>query len=76
MLRGTAKLVASSLGDHELYDLATDPAETHDLYATQPQPALEQALQEWIRATPRPNAAQQRVNQEQMRRLRSLGYLQ
>jgi arylsulfatase A-like enzyme len=34
------KLIRSSDGAHELYDLAADPEERHDLYAEQPEAAL------------------------------------
>jgi arylsulfatase A-like enzyme len=76
LFRGSSKLISSSLGVQELYDLANDPSEKTDLYRTESPQALESTLQDWIRSTPRLRAAQQPVDREQMKRLRSLGYLQ
>jgi len=76
LFQGASKMISSSLGVRELYDLANDPDEKTDLYQTAPPLALESALRDWIRVTPRLSAAQQPVNLEQMKRLRSLGYVQ
>ncbi|HXB68817.1 MAG TPA: sulfatase [Candidatus Acidoferrales bacterium] len=74
--QGSSKLISSSSGGRELYDLANDPDETANLYATDRPLALEGALREWIRRTPSLSAAQHPLDQEEMKHLRSLGYLQ
>jgi hypothetical protein len=73
---GMRKMIYSSDGRRELYDLATDPSERHNLYqAGAPEPAqLRTALEEWSRqSTPRFSelgSANSKVEQ----RLKSLGY--
>jgi arylsulfatase A-like enzyme len=83
LFRGSSKIISSSLGIREEYDLAADPNEKVDLYSIAPRLALESVLLDWIRSTPRFREAAQPLNSkqikrdsEQMRRLRSLGYLQ
>jgi arylsulfatase A-like enzyme len=76
VVQGAFKMISSSLGVRELYNLANDPAEKTDLYKANPPLGLESALQDWIRTTPRLHAAQQPLNPKQLNRLRSLGYLQ
>jgi arylsulfatase A-like enzyme len=75
--RGGLKLIASSLGPMELYDIGADPAEARDLAKTSL--ALGSALLEALRAperrAPRPAPSEQ-DDGETMRKLRSLGYVQ
>jgi arylsulfatase A-like enzyme len=75
LFRGSSKLISSSLGVRELYNLAKDPQEKTDLYSTAPQASLDSALQDWIRTTPRPHTAQEPVDPERLKHLRSLGYV-
>lgn len=76
LFQGSSKMISSSSGDRELYDLAKDPKEQANLYQEHPPLALETALHDWLRNTPRNRATQQPLDEIQMKRLRSLGYLQ
>jgi len=76
VLRGSSKLISSSNGVRELYDVANDPGEKNNLYPAGSPAVLEDFLQEWMRSTPRRRESQQPLDPEQMKRLRSLGYLQ
>ncbi len=72
------KLVASSDGRRELYDLAADPKETRNIYSEQSDTArrLEAEMERWLDAHP-PLADQQEAasDAEAEARLRDLGYL-
>ncbi|UCE84559.1 MAG: sulfatase, partial [Deltaproteobacteria bacterium] len=74
---GDLKLIATTAGGRELYDLSRDPAERNDLYdAAAPPHALERALEAWLAgraAAPRGSAG--RPDAEMRARLRALGYL-
>jgi len=76
VFRGTSKLISSSLGLQEFYDLGKDPKEQNNLYSAAPPVELEAFLREWVRNTSRVRQAQQPVDPETLNRLRSLGYLQ
>jgi len=73
---GSLKLVTSTTGKHELFDLARDPAERHNLMATEPAEGhpLETQLREFVRLIPG-NSSKPVQNDAQLRRLRGLGYV-
>jgi arylsulfatase A-like enzyme len=70
------KLIVSSTGRRELYDLSCDPEENRDLYASRPPQAqpLEAALNRWVQRLPRPRTAA--TDPGELRRLKTLGYVQ
>jgi len=76
MRRGSMKLIVSSDGHRELYDLASDPDEGHDLYAAEPARAerLFALFRDWESNLPRRRAGTSR-DDEMVKRLKSLGYL-
>ncbi|HVS08466.1 MAG TPA: sulfatase [Planctomycetota bacterium] len=77
---GRYKLIRSSDGDHELYDLAADPGEQANLFAERPElaerllRALERALAAPPEATGAP-AAPAALGEADRAELRALGYL-
>jgi len=73
------KLISSSDGQNELYDLVQDPRESQNLYESQPEVAtrLTHQLQEFFASRMR---SEERVEQaplskEELKRLKSLGYV-
>ena len=74
--RGPYKLIVSDHGKHELFDVESDPRELHNLTVLDlPQAAgLESEMREWLRMVPA-QAVSKPVNEEQMRRLKGLGYV-
>ena len=76
MRSGSWKLILSTRGKHELFDLNRDPAETHNLTATAPPETrgLHTALRAWIAQIPQSDAKAVR-NEEQLKLLRGLGYV-
>jgi arylsulfatase A-like enzyme len=77
---GSMKIIVSSRGDTELYDLAADPGETTNLADARPEltRTLASQLAAWsARAAPVQGAASTlpELDQETLRALRSLGYL-
>jgi arylsulfatase A-like enzyme len=88
---GAWKLTTSSAGETWLYDLATDPAESRDRAAEEPErvQAMAAALDAWRNQTPLPSDAplpraerqrrkevQESANGESREPLRALGYVQ
>ena len=77
---GRWKLIAWSDGSPELYDLAADPNELHNLYKPgNPQvAALVASLNQWTAAAPRPSSSppDKPVDKTTLEKLRSLGYIQ
>ena len=82
---GDLKLFASERGDDQLFDLARDPGELKDISAESPEETakLRSRLEAWLEAVPkwthgtegggsRPNRSS--LTEEEIRRLRSLGY--
>lgn len=73
------KLIVSSDGENELYDLANDPGESSNLLAAEPQVAeslaatLESILARRTAATER--IEQPPLTEEELKRLKSLGYI-
>jgi arylsulfatase A-like enzyme len=62
----------------ELYRTGEDPAERRNLYAPDHPEArrLEEALLGWLRAAPQPGPGQTAPSEEDLKRLRSLGYVE
>jgi arylsulfatase A-like enzyme len=73
------KLISSSDGAHELYDLSHDPYESDNRYETAPEVAqrLTTSLHEFFAGRMRSNARvdQTPLSEEELERLRSLGYV-
>jgi arylsulfatase A-like enzyme len=71
------KLIVHTDGRRELYDIVHDRAETRDMYTSDSGRLMpmEAAFQQWIRKMPK-NAASGSLDPDELRRLRSLGYLQ
>jgi arylsulfatase A-like enzyme len=79
LYRGGYKLIATSRGELELYDLETDPTETTDLSTDLPDVvhALRAALIGWEKATPFYTRLEDEIPSEQvLERLKSLGYIE
>jgi arylsulfatase A-like enzyme len=77
LFSGPLKLILSSAGKRELYNLLTDPAEEHNLYSEQSAVCqqLRVQLEQWIRAIPAPRKTPPR-SKSGLDQLRSLGYVQ
>ena len=78
MLSGSSKLIYSPDGKPEFYDLSNDPNEDHDLYRPDiaSHAALRDRMQEWIRITPKRYLTQAPIDPAELKRLKSLGYVQ
>jgi arylsulfatase A-like enzyme len=78
--RDGVKYIWSSGGDHELYDLAADPVEEHNLIADRPQlaQALDAELRSWLRSLqPQHSDAQHsELDPVTKKALEALGYVQ
>jgi arylsulfatase A-like enzyme len=75
---GNLKLIVSDKGKRELFDLSQDPLELHNLTARnlpEAQP-LDNALRQWIGAIPARAKQAAPASQQQMDRLKGLGYVQ
>ena len=77
---GNDKLISSTAGQRELYDLSQDPGELRNLCAERREECtgLEATLQEWLRAAMlklRP-ASPGALSKDSVERLKSLGYIQ
>ncbi|NWG32749.1 MAG: sulfatase [Rhodocyclaceae bacterium] len=77
VISGNMKLIVSTTGRKELYDLAADPAEERDLYRAGHPVAreLEARLREALQTLPRRQAQPSRLDVERLRQLKSLGYI-
>ena len=76
---GSMELITSTAGSTELYDLASDPTEEHDLYRTDDPRAIElkDRLDAWISTIPKsPLKHPAKPESQAIERLRSLGYAQ
>ena len=75
---GSWKLIAWTEGPPELYDLATDPDEIHNLYRVDDPhaKALADRLSAWVAAAPRHFDEPSKLNNGSLEKLKSLGYAQ
>jgi arylsulfatase A-like enzyme len=77
IISGNMKLITSNRGKRELYDLAKDPSETHNLFATDDRGRkLEATLDNWLALVKPPAENTLPVGRQQLDRLKALGYLQ
>jgi hypothetical protein len=78
MLVGSWKLITSTEGPPELYDLAADPGETHNLYRVDDPHAkiLADRLSAWVASAPRQFEAPGKLDKNSFEKLKSLGYAQ
>ncbi|MEO8132232.1 MAG: sulfatase-like hydrolase/transferase, partial [Bryobacteraceae bacterium] len=72
------KLITSSSGKYEVYDIAADPNELHDLTAAQESKATELGteLKAWVKTMPARPKQQVKLDGDAVQRLKSLGYVQ
>jgi len=77
VFQGTLKLITASTGKSELYDLSADPGERNNLYRpdSPPATALAVSLSNWFQTTPRRYSSAPPANLDELRRLKSLGYV-
>ena len=77
VLDGDLKLIVSTPGKREAYDLASDPGEVRDLFADEPRwRELQGRLDRWLRDAARSPAGERReLDEATEEHLRSLGYL-
>ncbi|QOY84987.1 sulfatase [Paludibaculum fermentans] len=75
---GGLKMVLTTKGRRELYDLAADPNETRDVQGSKPEQAaqLERLLRTWQQNYIKPGDQELGMGQEAVDRLKSLGYVQ
>ena len=74
---GKYKLIASTAGKRELYNIANDPAEQSDLCGGETSRCVEMAgtLEAWLKSAPRPVATKKTLDGESIKRLKGLGYV-
>jgi arylsulfatase A-like enzyme len=72
------KFITSSNGHRELFDLGRDPTESRNLYIQQRELAaqLDGRLLQWMKSMPQQSRETHTVSPEDLRRLKSLGYVQ
>ncbi len=77
LYEGNLKLVWSSRGRREIYDLASDPAEAHSEFRPDDPESrrLLARLDAWIGAIPPYSADTFKLDEDTLKRLRSLGYM-
>jgi arylsulfatase A-like enzyme len=75
---GSMKYVTWTNGPPELYDLATDPGEEHDLHhlSEQESKALANVVQDWAKSIPRQAPQTLKIDKGVVEQLKSLGYMQ
>jgi arylsulfatase A-like enzyme len=75
---GKYKLIISTTGKRELYDLSADPKEAHNLYeeGDDRSRALGMTLAVWTKTHTKPAARRVQLDPESLRQLKSLGYVQ
>jgi len=72
------KFITTSNGHRELFDLSGDPTESRNLYIRQPERAAQLAdlLSVWMKSMPQQSRETHTLSPEDLRRLKSLGYVQ
>ncbi|MCP4678269.1 MAG: sulfatase [Deltaproteobacteria bacterium] len=75
--RGDKKLISRGTQDAELFDLATDPEENHDLSGAKKdlKNELESVLRAWLPSVSASESAPASLSPEEKNRLKALGYL-
>jgi arylsulfatase A-like enzyme len=75
---GSLKLITWTAGPPELYNLATDPKEQHDLYSSADPQAMDlmRRLDAWVATMPKQKAESENLDPVTVERLKSLGYVQ
>jgi len=78
LVSGNLKLIVSTAGKRELYDLLKDPSEENDICGSERTACanLQQELENWCARIPRSVVQTKKLNKESLDRLRSLGYVQ
>jgi arylsulfatase A-like enzyme len=78
LVSGNMKLVSSTAGKRELYDISKDPEERQDLCgsANETCATFQRKLEQWCALIPRLRSPTQKLTKESLDRLRSLGYVQ
>jgi arylsulfatase A-like enzyme len=78
VISGSMKLIGSTAGRRELYDLAKDPNEDENIYAASGSGsrALETSLEQWTKAALAKSRPEGPIDPGVIERLRSLGYVQ
>jgi hypothetical protein len=78
VIEGDKKLIVSTLGKTELYDLASDPEETRNLYREHDPVGLTMRshLAEWLKAVPPNRGGGAKPSKATLDNLKSLGYVQ
>lgn len=78
LFSGNWKMIEWTKGPPELYDLASDPEEQHNLYRSDDpvSAGLTARLSEWVASMPRQTEPSRKPDKATMERLKSLGYLQ
>ena len=71
------KLITTSNGNRELFDLAADSGESRNLFSVRPEVAqrMRADLRLWIKTMPRLNQPKSQVDKQSLQVLRGLGYL-
>jgi arylsulfatase A-like enzyme len=72
------KYISSSTGKRELFDLSRDPQEEHTLYAQQPAVVekMRGDLDGWTRLVPPRSGQKRTLSQDNLQKLKGLGYVQ
>jgi arylsulfatase A-like enzyme len=72
------KFITTSNGHRELFDLSGDPTESRNLYIRQAERAaqLNDRLSAWMKSMPQQSRETHTLSPEDLRRLKSLGYVQ
>jgi arylsulfatase A-like enzyme len=75
--RSGLKYVENDDGTEELYDLLSDPGETQNLISTEPERAVElrKILRRWDESLPSVREGEYELDEESIRMLRTLGYV-
>jgi arylsulfatase A-like enzyme len=75
---GSLKLIVAAQGKRELYDLAKDPEESHNLYLPiRPESKMmDDFYAKWLRMIPHREQGAAATDSDELRHLRGLGYVQ
>jgi arylsulfatase A-like enzyme len=78
LFSGSWKFIWSTAGKRELYDLKADPAEARSLFTQEVKKSreLQALLNKWVQQSRSQTSDPAKLNQEEIERLKSLGYVQ